>query len=51
MLKNITKNKRHMVDPLDEVVVETKTDSESERSYICYDDTGISSPQRDSLVK
>lgn len=40
-----------MVDPLDEVVVETATESESERSDIHYDDTGFDSLQRDSLVK
>lgn len=50
MVKKITK-KRQNVDSLDKVVVETATDSESERSDICYDDTIFGSPQRDSPVK
>ncbi|CAH1425218.1 unnamed protein product [Lactuca virosa] len=43
MVKKITKKKKQKVDPLDDVIVETATESESERLDIRYDDTGFNS--------
>ena len=51
MVKKIKKKEKILQDPLDEIVVETKFEDDSDQSSLHNHNMGFSSPQRDSPFK